>query len=201
MLIPSRKLNASLAAAIALGSLPGNAWAAGMPQLDFASPYLLWQIVWGALIFAVFYILLSRSALPKIETVLAHRRKRIEGDLDIARRARKDADHAIDELRKAKHDAATQAQANLDKVVQDARLAAEAQTKEMGRRLQADVAAAEERIAAAYRAASDGLPGIVNDTARVLAAKMLQPAGDNVEPVHEGAIAAAVGKYVARASR
>ena len=37
-----------------------------MPQLDFANPLTTSQVVWGAIIFVVLYILLSRIALPKV---------------------------------------------------------------------------------------------------------------------------------------
>lgn len=177
MRLPSRNLAAPLAIVLALGAVPGRAWAAGMPQLDFANPLLIGQVVWGAVIFAVFYVILSRSALPRIEGVLTHRRNRIEGDLAIARRARDDADRAVDELRRARHDAASQAQANIDRVVHEARMAAEAQTQEMNHRLQADINQAEERIASAREETLASLPGVATDTAQSLIEKLLRPAG------------------------
>ncbi|GBQ82944.1 hypothetical protein C0V97_13060 [Asaia sp. W19] len=177
MRLPSRNLAAPLAIALALGTVPGRAWAVGMPQLDFSNPLLIGQVVWGAVIFAVFYVILSRSALPRIEGVLTHRRNRIEGDLDIARRARDDADRAVDELRRARHDAAAQAQANIDRVVQEARSAAEAQTHEMNHRLMADIAEAEKRIASARAEALASLPGVATETAQSLIEKLLRPAG------------------------
>ncbi|AOX17879.1 F0F1 ATP synthase subunit B family protein [Kozakia baliensis] len=191
MRISSRKLTVSLAIALALGSVPKGAWAAGMPQLDFTNPLLIGQIIWGAIIFAAFYIILKVSALPRIERVLTHRRNRIEGDLDIARRARDDADRAVDELRRARHEAAAQAQANIDRVVQEARTAAEAQTHEMNRRLNDDIAAAETRIAQARRDALASLPNVATDTAQALISKLLRPAGANVN-VPQEAIAEAV---------
>ncbi|WP_222546698.1 hypothetical protein [Asaia lannensis] len=177
MRLPSRNLAATLAVVLALGTVPGRAWAAGMPQLDFSNPLLIGQVVWGAVIFAVFYVILSRSALPRIDRVLTHRRNRIEGDLDIARRARDDADRAVDELRRARHDAAAQAQANIDRVVHEARMAAEAQTHEMNRRLHADIAEAEKRIASARAEALASLPGVAAETAQSLIGKLLRPAG------------------------
>ncbi|AQS88564.1 ATP synthase F0 subunit beta' [Neoasaia chiangmaiensis NBRC 101099] len=191
MRISSRKLTVSLAVVLALGIVPRHAVAAGMPQLDFRDPFLLWQVVWGAVIFVVFYVILSRSALPRVERVLSHRRHRIEGDLDIARRARDDADRAVDELRRARHDAATQAQANIDRVVQEARQAAEAQTHEMNRRLNDDIAAAEARIAAAHRDAMASLPNIATDTAQSLIAKLFHPVGGGAH-VNDDTVADAV---------
>ncbi|CDG40449.1 MULTISPECIES: F0F1 ATP synthase subunit B family protein [Asaia] len=177
MRLPSRNLAATLAVVLALGTVPGRAWAVGMPQLDFSNPLLIGQVVWGAVIFAVFYVILSRSALPRIEGVLTHRRNRIEGDLDIARRARDDADRAVDELRRARHDAGAQAQANIDRVVHEARMAAEAQTHEMNHRLHADIVEAEKRIASARAEALASLPTVATETAQSLIEKLLRPAG------------------------
>ncbi len=41
---------------------PSAARAQGMPQLDFANPLTLTQVGWGAVIFIVLYVLLSRFA-------------------------------------------------------------------------------------------------------------------------------------------
>ena len=53
--------------------LPAAARAEGMPQLDFANPLTTSQVVWGAIIFAVLYVLASRFALPKVAAVLEER--------------------------------------------------------------------------------------------------------------------------------
>ena len=45
--------------------LPTAAMADGLPQLDFTTPLTISQIVWGAIIFIVLYILASRFALPQ----------------------------------------------------------------------------------------------------------------------------------------
>lgn len=61
-----------------------------MPQLqpaDFAP-----QLIWLAIIFTLFYLALSRIALPRIESVLASRKAKIENDLEGARQAQQNAD-------------------------------------------------------------------------------------------------------------
>ncbi|MCQ9155849.1 F0F1 ATP synthase subunit B family protein [Acidomonas methanolica] len=177
---PAAPLTALRAFGPVLGLTPGVACAETMPQLDFGNPYLLWQVVWGAVIFVVFYVILSRSALPRVASVLAARRQCIEGDLEVAHRARDEADRAVDELRRARHDAAAQAQANIDQVVQEARRAAERQAHEMNQRLAVDIAKAEERITASRREALARLPEIATEIARPLASKLLAPAGTQV---------------------
>jgi F-type H+-transporting ATPase subunit b len=61
-----------------------------MPQLqpaDFAP-----QLIWLAIVFTLFYLALSRGALPRIERVLANRKTKIESDLEGARQAQQHAD-------------------------------------------------------------------------------------------------------------
>ena len=61
-----------------------------MPQLqpgDFAP-----QLIWLAIIFTLFYLALSRLALPRIERVLKDRKAKVGGDIQAAR----DAQHLAD---------------------------------------------------------------------------------------------------------
>ena len=50
-----------------------------MPQLDFANPLTIAQIVWLAIIFFTLYLLLSRWALPQVAEVLEVRLRRSGG--------------------------------------------------------------------------------------------------------------------------
>ncbi len=65
----------------------------GMPQFDFTtySP----QIVWLVICFVVLYVLMARIALPRIGTVIEHRRDRIANDLDAAARLKEETDEVI----------------------------------------------------------------------------------------------------------
>ena len=100
-----------LTAASAAALLPATAQAKGMPQLDFANPLTISQIVWGAIIFVLFYLLLSRWALPKVATVVDARHASIAGDLETARSAKAEADAAVTELTEAVRRARAEAQA------------------------------------------------------------------------------------------
>src|SRR5690242_10786351 len=81
--------------AAVLIATPVVALAEGLPQLDFANKLTSYQVIWGAAIFVVLYILASRTALPTVERVLEARAKRIAGDLESAKVAKERADGGV----------------------------------------------------------------------------------------------------------
>lgn len=167
---------------VALGTMPVFARAEGMPQLDFGNALLLGQVFWGAIIFIAFYLLLSRSALPRVERVLMDRRNRIEGDLETARHARRGADHAVEELRRVRRDSAAEAQENIDRVIREAREAAEAENRAMAERLKNEITAAETRISAERQTALAALPEVAVSAAEAVVAKFLPPQAAGYAP-------------------
>ncbi|MCQ8278536.1 hypothetical protein NFI95_08740 [Acetobacteraceae bacterium KSS8] len=156
----------------------GPAFAEGMPQLKFNNPLTVAQLFWGAVIFLLLYLVLSRSALPRVGSVLEERRRRIDSDLDAAKAARNEADRAMIELRRARRDAAAEAAAMVDKVVNEARAEAAARTAEMNARLEADVARAEESVAAARATAMGSLREVAAGTAQTLVERLTGQAAD-----------------------
>ncbi len=161
---------AATPAAFLLSSAP--AFAEGMPQLKFNNPLTVAQLFWGAVIFLLLYVILSRSALPRVGSVLEERRRRIDSDLDAAKAARNEADRATIELRRARRDAAAEAAAMVDKVVNEARAEAAARTAEMNARLEADVARAEASVAAARATAMGSLREVATGTAQTLVERL-----------------------------
>ncbi|MDF7673327.1 hypothetical protein PT277_00415 [Acetobacteraceae bacterium ESL0709] len=157
-----------LLSAASLAALPGRALAAGMPQLDFKNPLLQGQVVWGALIFIGFYIILSRSALPKVEQVIKARVTRIQNDLDLARAAKKAADQARQELMDARQKAMDHAHANILTIQEAAKAATEAQLSATVQRLEAEIRESELNIRLAHDKANESLSEIASDTASSL---------------------------------
>jgi len=154
------------------------AFAAGMPQLDFRNPLTTGQVFWGAVIFLLLYLILSRSALPRVASVLAERRSRIEGDLDAAKAAREEADRATQELRRARRDAAAESSAIVEKVVAEAREQAASRAREMNERLEGEIARAEAEVADARRAALGSLRAVASDTAQALVERLTGQGAD-----------------------
>lgn len=176
----------------ALLLLPAAAHAEGMPQLDFTTPLTTSQVVWGAIIFIVLYVLLSRWGLPQVSDVLDARAARVTSDLDAARRAKDEADKAVDELTRATREAHAGAQAQIANAVAEAKAAAEAQAAEINARLEAQIANAEQRIEAARTAALAALEQVAVDTTNAVVTRLVGvPANPQAVPAAVGAVLAA----------
>jgi len=180
------------AVAALLMSLPFAAMAkdGGMPQLDFANPLTKSQVVWGAIIFIVLYLLLSRWGLPQVASVLTERESKIAADLDAARAAKGKADAAISQVTDATQKARAEAQAAVTAASDKAKQEAAAQSAALNARLDAQLADAESRIAAARGAAMGALRQVANDTAETVIARLTGA------PAPAGAVDRAVGNML-----
>jgi F-type H+-transporting ATPase subunit b len=158
--------------AAALIAIPRMAMADGLPQLDFANKLTTYQVIWGAVIFLVLYILASRTALPKVESVLEERAKRIAGDLEGAKDAKAKADAGIAAATAATAKARADAQAAINAALEASKAAAAAQSQALNERLEAQLKAAEGQITAARDSAMAALPGVASDTAAALVARL-----------------------------
>ncbi|BCI67314.1 ATP synthase F0 B' chain [Acetobacter aceti NRIC 0242] len=176
-----------------MAAAPG-AHAAGMPQLDFRNPLLTGQVIWGAGIFLFFYLALRSWALPKVDTVLASRSQRINGDLDQAHAAKVDADNAVRELNETKKAAAAEAQAHLDAVLDEERKQTASRLAELGSKLEVEIASAEKAVAEERSRALESLKPIASDVAEALVQKLTGTKPDRVR------IEAAVAKVAAEKS-
>lgn len=177
---------------VALAAAPAAEKKGGMPQLDFANPLTISQVVWLAIIFVVLYLLLSRWALPQVGAVLEMRAGRIAADLEAAKAAKTQADAAVAELTAATRDAQATAQAEINAAVTSAKEAAAAQAATLNARLEQQLAEAEVRINAARTAAMGALRSVATDTAAAVVTRLVgtAPATDTVQAAVDGALAA-----------
>lgn len=97
---------AGSAPAIAAGS--GEDAKAGLPQFDPAT--LTEQVFWLVVLFALFYFLMARVALPRLTAVLESRQSRIDADLDQAQKLKAEAEKALHEFEALMADARAKAQ-------------------------------------------------------------------------------------------
>ncbi len=152
--------------------LPTAAVAEGMPQLDFKNPLTLWQVVWGAVIFIVLYILASRFALPQVASVLEERANHIARDLENAQQAKTQSDQAAAEVTEATAKARTEAHAAINAALDVAKAVAAKQTATLNERLEKQLEEAESRIAAARVAAMGALRQVATETASTVIARL-----------------------------
>lgn len=151
--------------AAALFCIPFSAMAAeGMPQLDFGNKLTISQMVWLMIIFPVFYLLISRWALPQVGAVIEMRAARIAQDLDAARAAKIEADAAVAEQTTAIRTAQTDAQAEIASAVGKAKQEAATQAAALNARLDAQISDAEQRIGVARTAALGALRQVASET-------------------------------------
>ena len=164
--------------AVGLLLLPAAAMAEGMPQLDFKNPLTISQVVWGAIIFVVLYILLSRTALPKVSSVLAERASHIARDLEGARDAKIRADAGIAEAATATAKARAEAQAAINAAVEDAQKAAAGQAAVLNERLEKQLRDAETQIGQARASAMSALKQVASETATTVVTRLTGSAPD-----------------------
>ncbi len=180
-----------LAATAAIIMAAGAARADTMPQLDFANPLLIAQVVWGVIIFAVFYAAVSTVGLPKIGAILAMRAQSISDDLEQARLAKAKADRAMADLAEARRIAYAESQTALNAATQKAKADAAEQAAILNERLDRQLHEAEAQIDAARTQAMGALRGIATETAEAVIARVTG------RPADHGRVQVAVGSLLA----
>lgn len=184
----------ALATSPALAQAAAEASSGGMPQLDFANPWTIAQVVWMLVIFGVLYYVMSRYALPQVAGVLADRRARIDGDLEAAQASKLRADAAMAEHQSATAKARAEAQSAIANATQIAQAEAAAKAATLNERLNIQIASAEQRIAASRDAAMGSLRSVAAETAEALVTRLT--GGSD-----RGAVDAAVGVELAARGR
>jgi F-type H+-transporting ATPase subunit b len=157
---------------VALLMAPAVARAEGMPQLDFANPLTTSQVVWGAIIFAVLYIVLSRFALPRVAEVIEQRAEHIAADLETARASKGRADDAATEVAAATARARAEAQASINAALDVAKQEASVRIAALNERLEKQLQEAETQIGAARAAALSALREVATDTAATVIGRL-----------------------------
>lgn len=157
---------------------PAAAMAEGMPQLDFSTPLTLSQVVWGAIIFGVLYIMLSRTGLPLVASVLEERATKISRDLDEARAAKASADVGMAEADQATAKARADSQAAINAALNDAKSAAVAQAETLNARLEKQLQDAEALITRARASAMSAIRQVATETAATVVTRLTGTAPD-----------------------
>ena len=172
--------------------LPAAAMAKGMPQLDFSTPLTLSQVVWGAIVFIVLYIMLSKTGLPMVASVLEERATKIAKDLNEARAAKASADAGMAEADQATAKARAESQAAINTALEQAKNAAAAQAETLNARLEKQLHDAETQIAGARASAMSAIRQVASETAATVVTRLtgLSPDPARVDNAVASALAA-----------
>lgn len=119
----------------------------GMPQLDIA--WFSSQIFWLIVTFAFLYLLLSRSVLPRIHTVMESRQNKITHDIDRAEQLRNEAEEARETYERALKDSRAKAQSLITESAALMEKSSNARHAELDKKLDKQLSDAEAGIAAA----------------------------------------------------
>ncbi|MDT7951526.1 MAG: F0F1 ATP synthase subunit B [Acetobacteraceae bacterium] len=163
-----------------------------MPQLDFANPLTISQVVWMFIIFAALYAALRFWALPHVGGVIEMREQRISMDLESARRAKEEADRSAAEIAERGRSASAEAQAQVSKASDAAKREAAEQARIDNEQLERQLAEAEQRISAARQEAMGALRQVASETATAVVSRLTGRSPDSAR------IDAAVGDIMSR---
>jgi len=141
------------------------------------------QLLWLVLAFVALYLLMSRVALPRIDSILEGRKQHIDGDLAEANRFKGESDEAMAIYEKSLADARNSAQTLANQSRERDAAEAEAARKALDAKLNAHIAEAETAIAGRKSAAMTNVHGIATTAAAAIIERLTgsAPAPHEVE--------------------
>jgi F-type H+-transporting ATPase subunit b len=109
------------------------------------------ELILGAIAFFLLFAFMAKWVLPRVNTLLEERRKKIQGDLEKAEDSRRQADELLAEYRRNLAGARDEA----NRVIEDARRTAEAYRQDMTKRAEAEYQSIVSRAQDDIRAERD----------------------------------------------
>lgn len=123
------------------------------------------QLLWLAITFGLFYLVMSKVIVPRIGSILETRHDRIAQDLDEAARLKTEADTAVATYEKELAEARAKGNVIANEARDAAKAKAEAERRKIEDSLTSKIAAAETRIAEIKQKALADVGAIAEDTA------------------------------------
>jgi F-type H+-transporting ATPase subunit b len=142
-----------------------------MPQLDYHT--FVPQLVWLAISFVVLYLLMSRLGLPKVRAAIEGRKRHLDDDLSRAAALKEEAEAALAAYQKMLADARAAAQTTLRETSEKLAVEAAARQQQLSATLAEQVAAAETRIAASKEQALADVRGIAAEVGGAVVEKLI----------------------------
>ena len=143
-----------------------------MPQIEQLSAIVFSQLFWLAVVFGIIFFVIGRGMLPKVQSTVEAREKRIAEDLERAQAARA----AAEETEEAWRERMDAARAEAAKLAQDAREESarqtEAKVNKAADRINLKVEAAEARIRDAVEAARAEIESVAAEATQELVVRL-----------------------------
>ena len=140
-----------------------------MPQLN-QLPDIWWsQLFWLAVVFGLIFFVIGRGMLPKIQSTIDAREKKVADDLEHAQAARR----AADETEAAWRERMDSARAEAAKVANEAKQSSAKDTEAKVRKAAEKINAKTEAAQAKLRAAVEGARSEIETVAAEAAAEMV----------------------------
>jgi F-type H+-transporting ATPase subunit b len=143
-----------------------------MPQIEQLSEIFFSQLFWLLLVFGIIYFWIGRGMVPKIQSVVEDRDRKIAGDLAAAQSAREQAEAAEEAYRERIDASRSEAMKVAQEAKTQAALDTEKRLKIVDDQIGTRVAEAETRIRAAAEAARRELEPVAAEAASELVAKL-----------------------------
>jgi F-type H+-transporting ATPase subunit b len=143
-----------------------------MPQIEQLSQIFYSQLFWLLLVFGIIYLWIGRGMVPKIQSVVEDRDRKIAGDLAAAQSAREQAEAAEEAYRERIDASRSEAMKVAQEAKTQAALDTENRLKVIDEQIGTRVAEAETRIRAAAEAARRELEPVAAEAASELVTKL-----------------------------
>lgn len=143
-----------------------------MPQINQLSEIFVSQLFWLLLVFGFIYFVIGRGMVPKIQSTVEAREKRVSDDLERAQAARQAAEETEADWR-ARMDAARVEAAKLaQEARQESARQTEARVKKAADKINLKVEAAEARIREALQSARAEIETVAADAAQDMVGRL-----------------------------
>ena len=143
-----------------------------MPQINQLPDIFFSQLFWLLVVFGIIYFWIGRGMVPKIQSVVEDRDRKIAEDLAAAQRAREQAEAAEEAYRERIDASRSEALKVAQEAKHQAALDTEKRLKAIDAKIGKRVAEAEEKIRAAADAARRELEPVAAEAASELVAKL-----------------------------
>jgi len=131
------------------------------------------QLLWLAITFGLFYILMAKVVIPRISSILEVRKDRISQDLDEAQRLKDESDHAYAAYEQELAEAKQKAHGIGQEAKDQAKAEADATRSKIEAELAAKLATAEEKIASIKAKALGEVDTIAADSASTIVNELI----------------------------